>query len=168
MVGPAAKREAVTHLKVTIGLSERRACQIISADRKTVRYRSSRPPELELRTKLRDLANEPMSGGASATDACSFCFGEMVSLPVSIASTGSIARKVFPCASGRPGVVLSARVRRSSSQQRPMHAGLWISSTINSPAAGAFASSMWSTTSRANAWRQSQIRRSLAVVLLAN
>ncbi len=58
MVGPAAKREAVTHLKVTMGLSERRACQIISADRKTVRYRSSRPPELELRTKLRDLANE--------------------------------------------------------------------------------------------------------------
>ncbi|MGH0241815.1 IS3 family transposase [Sinorhizobium meliloti] len=56
MVGPAAKREAVTHLKVTMGLSERRACQIISADRKTVRYRSSRPPEL--RTKLRDLANE--------------------------------------------------------------------------------------------------------------
>jgi transposase InsO family protein len=58
MVGPAAKREAVTHLKVTMGLSERRACQIISADRKTIRYRSSRPPELELRTKLRDLANE--------------------------------------------------------------------------------------------------------------
>ncbi|MDW9722310.1 IS3 family transposase [Sinorhizobium meliloti] len=58
LVGPAAKREAVTHLKVTMGLSERRACQIISADRKTVRYRSSRPPELELRTKLRDLANE--------------------------------------------------------------------------------------------------------------
>ncbi|ASP83142.1 IS3 family transposase [Sinorhizobium meliloti] len=58
MVGPAAKREAVRHLKVTMGLSERRACQIISADRKTVRYRSSRPPELELRTKLRDLANE--------------------------------------------------------------------------------------------------------------
>ncbi|XUY30216.1 IS3 family transposase (plasmid) [Agrobacterium sp. rho-8.1] len=58
MVGPAAKREAVTHLKVTMGLSERRACQIISADRKTVRYRSSRLPELELRAKLRDLANE--------------------------------------------------------------------------------------------------------------
>ncbi|WP_132528726.1 IS3 family transposase [Rhizobium sp. BK376] len=58
MVGPAAKREAVTHLKAVMGLSERRACQIISADRKTVRYRSSRPPEVELRAKLRDLANE--------------------------------------------------------------------------------------------------------------
>lgn len=58
MVGPAAKREAVAHLKVTIGLSERRACQIICADRETIRYRSSRPPKVELRAKLRDLANE--------------------------------------------------------------------------------------------------------------
>ncbi|MBX5182404.1 IS3 family transposase [Rhizobium sp. NZLR5] len=58
MVGPAAKREGVMHLKAVMGLSERRACQIISADRKSVRYRSSRPPEVELRAKLRDLANE--------------------------------------------------------------------------------------------------------------
>ncbi|UWU19289.1 IS3 family transposase (plasmid) [Rhizobium sullae] len=58
MVGPAAQRDAVTHLKAVMGLSERRACQIISADRKTIRYRSSRPPEVDLRAKLRDLANE--------------------------------------------------------------------------------------------------------------
>ena len=58
MVGPAAKRDAVAHLKAIMGLSERRACQIISADRKTIRYQSSRPTEVELRTKLRDLANE--------------------------------------------------------------------------------------------------------------
>jgi hypothetical protein len=56
MVGPAAKREAVTHLKAVMGLSERRACQIISADRKTIRYRSSRPPEVDLRAKLRELS----------------------------------------------------------------------------------------------------------------
>ncbi len=58
MVGPAAKREAVAYLKAVMGLSERRACQIISADRKMVRYRSRRPSEAELRTRLRDLANE--------------------------------------------------------------------------------------------------------------
>lgn len=58
MVGPAAKRDAVAHLKAIMGLSERRACQIISADRKTIRYRSSRPPDVDLRAKLRDLANE--------------------------------------------------------------------------------------------------------------
>ncbi|MFN3501312.1 MAG: IS3 family transposase [Allorhizobium sp.] len=58
MVGPAAKRDAVAHLKAIMGLSERRACQIISADRKTIRYQSCRPPEAELRMKLRDLANQ--------------------------------------------------------------------------------------------------------------
>jgi putative transposase len=58
MVGPAAKRDAVAHLKAIMGFSERRACQIISADRKTIRYQSCRPPEAELRMKLRDLANQ--------------------------------------------------------------------------------------------------------------
>ena len=58
MVGAVAKREAVAHLKAVMGLSERRACQFISADRKMIRYRSRRPPEVALRSKLRDLANE--------------------------------------------------------------------------------------------------------------
>lgn len=58
MVGPAAKRDAVAHLKAEMGLSERRACQIISADRKMVRYRSCRPREVELRLRLRELDNE--------------------------------------------------------------------------------------------------------------
>lgn len=58
MVGPAAKREGVAHLQAVIGLSERRACQIVGADRKMVRYRSCRPPDTELRARLRDLANE--------------------------------------------------------------------------------------------------------------
>ncbi|MEZ5654265.1 MAG: IS3 family transposase [Sphingobium sp.] len=58
MVGPAAKREAVAHLQTIMGLSERRACSFVDADRKMIRYRSIRPPETELRGKLRDLANE--------------------------------------------------------------------------------------------------------------
>jgi putative transposase len=57
MVGPAVKREAVAHLQAVMGLSERRACTIVAADRTTIRYRSRRPPELELREKLRDLAS---------------------------------------------------------------------------------------------------------------
>lgn len=52
------KREAVAHLKALFGLSERRACQIVGADRKTVRYQSRRAPDTELRGRLRDLANE--------------------------------------------------------------------------------------------------------------
>ena len=58
MVGPAAKRAAVAHLQDTMGLSERRACSIASADRTIVRYRSCRPPDTELRARLRELANE--------------------------------------------------------------------------------------------------------------
>src|SRR5277367_4979855 len=57
MVGPVAKREAVAHLRVELGLSERRACSIVSADRKMIRYRSCRPPDTELRVRLRELAN---------------------------------------------------------------------------------------------------------------
>jgi transposase InsO family protein len=58
MVGPAVKREGVAHLRATMGLSERRACSIVGADRKMIRYRSCRPPDTELRTQLHDLANE--------------------------------------------------------------------------------------------------------------
>ncbi|MGY3079624.1 transposase InsO family protein [Bradyrhizobium sp. LM6.10] len=57
MVGPVAKREAVAHLQAELGLSERRACSIVSADRKMIRYRSCRPPDTELRVQLRELAN---------------------------------------------------------------------------------------------------------------
>ena len=55
---PAAKREAVAHLREHFQMSERRACSVLAADRKMIRYRSRRPPETELRERLRDLANE--------------------------------------------------------------------------------------------------------------
>jgi transposase InsO family protein len=58
MVGPAAKREAVAHLKVTRQMSERRACTLVGADRTMVRYCSRRPPDTALRRRLRELANE--------------------------------------------------------------------------------------------------------------
>jgi putative transposase len=58
MVGPVAKREGVAHLQAVMGLSERRACSIVDADRKMIRYRSCRSPDTQLRLQLRDLANE--------------------------------------------------------------------------------------------------------------
>ena len=58
MVRPAAKREAVVYLRNVLRMSERRACLLIAADRKMVRYRSRRPSDVELRTRLRDLANQ--------------------------------------------------------------------------------------------------------------
>jgi putative transposase len=39
-------------------MSERRACQVIRADRKMIRYRSRRPADNELRCRLRELAAE--------------------------------------------------------------------------------------------------------------
>ena len=58
MVGPAAKREAVVHLRGVLEMSERRACTIVAADRTMIRYRSRRPPDTELRARLRELANQ--------------------------------------------------------------------------------------------------------------
>jgi transposase InsO family protein len=58
MVGPAAKREAVAHLRGALAMSERRACTIVAADRTMIRYRSRRPPDSELRARLRALANQ--------------------------------------------------------------------------------------------------------------
>ncbi|WP_094194448.1 IS3 family transposase [Bradyrhizobium viridifuturi] len=58
MVGPVAKRAGVAHLRAVMGLSERRACLIVGADRTMVRYRCRRPPDTELRGRLRELANE--------------------------------------------------------------------------------------------------------------
>ena len=52
------KREAVAYLRAEHGLSERRACHIVGADRTMIRYRSQRAPDRVLRGRLRDLANE--------------------------------------------------------------------------------------------------------------
>ena len=58
MVTPAAKREAVAHLRATFKMSERRACTVVGANPMTVRYRSVRRPDGQLRERLRALAHE--------------------------------------------------------------------------------------------------------------
>ncbi|EQA97205.1 hypothetical protein L286_23025 [Sphingobium sp. HDIP04] len=58
MVTPAAKREAVARLQAVLGMSERRACRVIGADRKSMRYRSQREDDADLRSKLRELAQQ--------------------------------------------------------------------------------------------------------------
>jgi putative transposase len=58
MVGPVAKREAVAHLRGVVQMSERRACSLVAADRKMIRYRSRRPPETEPRARLHEFANQ--------------------------------------------------------------------------------------------------------------
>ena len=58
MVTPAARREAVAHLKGVHEMSERRACRVIGCQRMTVRYRRRRPDDRRLRERLVALARE--------------------------------------------------------------------------------------------------------------
>lgn len=57
MVTPAAKREAVVHLRSAFLVSERRACSTLATDRTSVRYRSTRPQDEAIRARLRELAS---------------------------------------------------------------------------------------------------------------
>jgi putative transposase len=56
MVTPAARREAVAHLRLAFEVSERRACSALGADRTSIRYRSIRPDDAAVRARLRELA----------------------------------------------------------------------------------------------------------------
>ncbi len=56
MVTPVVKRQAVAHLCQAFEVSQRRACNVIGADRTSMRYRSLRPSDAELRHRLRELA----------------------------------------------------------------------------------------------------------------
>ena len=67
MVTPVVKRDAVAHLQVFHGMSERRACQVLGADRATIRYCSRRTDDEDLREKLRiagGYATQPLSSPA--------------------------------------------------------------------------------------------------------
>ena len=56
MVTPAAKREAAAHLCDVHGVSQRRACRAIGVERTSIRYRSRRPDDGAVRSRLRELA----------------------------------------------------------------------------------------------------------------
>ncbi|WP_409322890.1 IS3 family transposase [Sphingomonas sp. BK069] len=58
LVTPAAKRQAVAHLQATLGMSERRACSVVGADRTSMRYRSCRADDGDLRSRLCELAQQ--------------------------------------------------------------------------------------------------------------
>jgi len=56
MMTPAARREAVAHLSLCYAVSQRRACNAIGVDRRSVHYRTRRPDNRMIRTRLRELA----------------------------------------------------------------------------------------------------------------
>ena len=58
MVTPGAKRDAVAHLCKEHEVSQRRACAVLGVDRSSVRYRSVRPDDADLRRAMKAVAAE--------------------------------------------------------------------------------------------------------------
>lgn len=58
MVTPDAKRDAVAHACLVHGVSQRRACEALEVDRSSVRYRTVRAPDVELREAMKVVASE--------------------------------------------------------------------------------------------------------------
>src|ERR1700749_1600282 len=56
MVTPAARREAVAHLRLAFEVSERRAGLTLGGAGTSIRYRSIRPDDAAVRARLRELA----------------------------------------------------------------------------------------------------------------
>ena len=73
MVTPVVKRQAVAHLCQAYEVSQRRACQVISADRTSMRYSSVRPDDADLRARLRELAAIRCRFGYRRRDCQYFC-----------------------------------------------------------------------------------------------
>src|SRR5436190_5303186 len=139
MVGPVAKREAVAHLRNVLQMSERRACNLVAADRKMIRYRSRRPPDVELRTRLRDLANQRRRFGYRRLFIILRDQGE----PSGVNRIYRLYREEgLGCANAEAAAKRSAHALLSGSKQNQTRAGHSISSTISSPAAGASAFSI--------------------------
>jgi transposase InsO family protein len=141
MVGLGAKREGVAHLRAVLCLSERRACAIVAVDRTTVRYRSRRPAEAELRSRLRDLANERHRFGYRRLFVLLRREGE----PLGINRIYRLYREEGLAVRKRRAR-RRERGHRSWWRSRSTPAGRSTSSTTSWPAVAASASSTWSTT----------------------
>ena len=58
MVTPDVKRNAVAHVCAQHGVSQRRACEVLSFDRSSMRYRSVRPDDAAIREAMKKVASE--------------------------------------------------------------------------------------------------------------
>lgn len=56
MVTPAAERDAVAHLQSQHGVSELRAYDVLQVDRSSVRYKSTRSDDVDLREAMKNMA----------------------------------------------------------------------------------------------------------------
>jgi putative transposase len=58
IVTPDAKRDAVAPACLVHGVSQRRACEALEVNRSSVRYRSMRPDDRELREAIKAVASQ--------------------------------------------------------------------------------------------------------------
>lgn len=58
MVTPDVKRDVVAHVCAQHGVSQRRACEVLSLDRSSMRYRSVRPDDATIREAMTKVASE--------------------------------------------------------------------------------------------------------------
>jgi transposase InsO family protein len=158
----------------TAGLSERRACSIVSADRKMVRYRSCRPPDLALRAQLRDLANERRRFGYCRLFVLLRRDGEpsginrICRLYREEGLTVRKRRTRRRAVGTRAPILVEAKANARWSLELVASRPHSAASMIRLPAARASASSTWSTTSLGNALPPFPTPRSRGVAWRAN
>ena len=63
MVGASQRKEAVRHLRWCYRISERRACELVNLSRTANRYQHRRPPQHELRSRIKELATSRVRYG---------------------------------------------------------------------------------------------------------
>ena len=157
MVTPAARREAVAHLRLAYEVSERRACSALGADRTSVRYRSTPAgrrggPGAAARTGRHSPAVR-LSAAAYPAQARRHRHEPQEATPALSRGTAAGAPPWRAQAStGHAGADGAAAGRRSA-----LEPGLPVA--MLSPTAGGSAFWRSSTTSRGSAWRWSPTPR---------
>lgn len=150
MLGPAAKRAAVAQLQAVMSLSERRACSILGADRKMIRYRCSRPPDgssaWPIARSRQGAAAFLLLPAVRPAAAGGRAIGNQPNLPA------LYREKASPSACGGPPQGRGKPCPNPGRGEAQRALGRWTSSTTISPMADASASSTSLTTSPRNAW----------------
>jgi putative transposase len=135
-VTPAAKREAVVHAYAVHGVSQRRACEALRVDRSSVRYRSARPDDGELRDAIKAVASERRRFGYRRIHVMLQCQGIVMNLKKLWRVYGK--ERHYRSASAVAASVPWAREDPCWCRTNPTSAGAWTSSAMPSPIAARF------------------------------
>jgi Transposase len=85
--------EAVAHLQTTLGMSERRKCAVVGADRSSIRYCLCRANDGDLRSRLRELKQRHRRFGyRRLRRKVRLCSGRHAILPSQISRNGPLRR----------------------------------------------------------------------------